>query len=149
MAPAFEGGEQAILGREVDRIPLAIVLLTWLAMTVAALGFVARYGSNVPSWDEWDMVPTMVGVQPVTLEWLWSQHNEHRIPVPRLVMLGLFRAFGNDVRVLMVFNVLAMAASALGLILAVRRLRGRTTLADAFFPILLLNWAHSVNFIWG
>jgi hypothetical protein len=49
----------------------------------------------------------------------------------------------------MVFNVLAMAASALGLILAVPRLRGRMTLADAFFPVCLLNWAHSVNIIWG
>jgi hypothetical protein len=144
-----EHSAQPISQGSADRIPLVVVLLAWLAMTIAALGYVARYGSNVPSWDEWDIVPTMTGVQPVTLEWLWSQHNEHRIPVPRLVMLSLFRAFGNDFRVLMVFNVLAMAASALGMIFVVRRLRGRTTFADAFFPILLLNFSHGVNFIWG
>ena len=124
------------------------VLLLWLGMWAADLAYVARFGSNVPSWDDWDMVPTMTGVQPITLEWLWSQHNEHRIPVPRLVMLALFRIFGDDFRVKMYFNVLLMAALALGLMYLARRLRGRTTLVDAFFPLVLLNFSHSVSFLW-
>ena len=58
-------------------------------MFVALLALVARFGSNVPSWDEWDLVPALTGNQPVSAEWLWSQHNEHRVPLPRLVLLGL------------------------------------------------------------
>ncbi len=54
-------------------------------MLAAALAFVANYGNNVPSWDDWDMNPDADGQQPVTTTWLWSQHNEHRIPVPRLI----------------------------------------------------------------
>jgi len=126
-----------------------ITVSLWLFMTVAGLGLVARYGSNVPSWDEWDIVPTMTGVQPITLEWLWSQHNEHRIPVPRLVMLALFRIFGDDFRIGMYLNVLLMAALALGLIYVARRIRGRTALVDIYFPLILLNFSHSVNFLWG
>ena len=53
--------------------------------------FIAHYASNVPSWDDWDMVPTLTRNQPITWEWLWSQHNEHRVPLPRLMFLGLDR----------------------------------------------------------
>src|SRR5262249_12135622 len=51
----------------------------WTVMRLAGLAFVVKFGSNVPSWDEWDMVSTMTGEQPVTASWLWSQHNEHRV----------------------------------------------------------------------
>jgi len=122
---------------------------TWALLLAAGLAFVARYGSNIPSWDDWDMIPTMTGEQPITATWLWSQHNEHRIPVPRLLMLALYRVFGCDFRVGMYFNVLSTAALALALILAARQGRGRLSWSDAFFPVLLLNWSEGVNFIWG
>src|SRR5262249_38455423 len=121
----------------------------WTVMLLAGLAFVVKFGSNVPSWDEWDMVPTMTGEQPVTASWLWSQHNEHRVPVPRLAMLGLFWLFGNDFRMSMYWNVLSAAALALGMIVVAKRLRGWLSLTDAFFPLLLLHWGHAVNFIWG
>ena len=65
---------------------------------------VARFGSNVPSWDEWDMVPTLTGEQPVSAEWLWSQHNEHRVPLPRLVLLAVNLLGGPDFRIAQVLN---------------------------------------------
>jgi hypothetical protein len=121
----------------------------WTVMSAVALVYVAAFGSNVPSWDGWDMVPTLTGDQPITAEWLWSQHNEHRIPVPRLLFLGLNRLFGPDFRVGMYFNVLATAALAAAMIVAVQHLRGRLSAADAFFPVLLLNLGQGLNFIWG
>src|ERR687891_1302134 len=90
----------------------------WSAMSVAALLFVARYASNVPSWDDWDMVPTLTGNQPVTWNWLWSQHNEHRVPLPRLIFLGLNRLALVDMRVTMYFDILLMAALAGAMIVA-------------------------------
>ncbi|MGH7215298.1 MAG: hypothetical protein ACREIT_11095, partial [Tepidisphaeraceae bacterium] len=132
------------------RLVGVLVWACWAIMTAAALGYVARYGTNVPSWDDWDMVPTMTGHQPVTSGWLWSQHNEHRVPVPRLLMLALFRVLGNDFRVLMVANVAMMSGLAAALMVVARRLRGgRANLTDAFFPLLLLNWAQGLNFVWG
>jgi hypothetical protein len=118
-------------------------------MLLAALAFVGAYGSNVPSWDDWDLVPALTGEQPVTAAWLWSQHNEHRIPLPRLLLLGLNRLAGCDFRVAMFFNVSALGALAFGMILAAKRVRGRVGYADAFFPLALLHWGHGANFLWA
>ncbi|MCI0336969.1 MAG: DUF2721 domain-containing protein [Acidobacteria bacterium] len=132
--------------------PLAAIFvwIVWMAMFVAALGFVERYGSNVPSWDGWDMVPTLTGNQPVTTEWLWSQHNEHRVPLPRLILLGLHRLTGINFRTPMFFNVFITGALALAMILVAKRLRGgRISYTDAFFPLIFLNWGQAANLIWG
>jgi hypothetical protein len=121
----------------------------WALMLTVALVFVWRFGSNVPSWDDWDMVPTMTGNQPVTWNWLWSQHNEHRIPVPRIINLMLYWGVALDFRVGMYFNVLMMGAVAFAMIIAAKRLRGRIDYPDAFFPVLLLNLGQGLNFIWS
>lgn len=131
-------------------LPLFVVWGIWTAMLVAALAFVHRYGSNVPSWDGWDMVPTLTGHQPVTAEWLWSQHNEHRVPLPRLLLLGLHRITGINFCTPMFFNILVTAALALAMILVAKRLRGgHLSYTDAFFPLIFLNWGQAANMIWG
>jgi hypothetical protein len=126
-----------------------IAWATWAAALLAALLFVWRFGSNVPSWDDWDMIPVLTHRQPVTWDWLWSQHNEHRVPVPRLVFLGLDRLFGVDMRVTMYFDVLLMAAVAAAMVTSAARLRGRASAADAFFPIALLSLGQAANLLWG
>jgi hypothetical protein len=69
--------------------------------------------------------------------------------LPRLVNLGLLRATG-DFRSTMVFDTLILAAAAGGMILSARRLRGgRTSLADAFFPLLLLHLGQWDNLLWA
>jgi len=130
-------------------LPLLVVFAVWSTMLVGTLAFVDRYGSNVPSWDGWDMVPTLTGHQPVTVDWLWSQHNEHRVPVPRLLLLGLHRLTGINFRTPMFFNVLVTGALALAMILVARRLRGAASYTDAFFPLIFLHWGQATNLIWG
>ena len=127
----------------------AFVCAVWLLSLLIPLYLVWLYGSDVPSWDDWDMVPAMTGHQPVTASWLWSQHNEHRVPLPRLVSLALYWGIREDFRVVMYFNVLIVAALAFSLILAAKRLRGYVRYSDAFFPLLLLSWGQGVNFIWS
>ncbi len=127
---------------------LVAVWIAWAAMSAGALWLVVRYGSNVPSWDDWDMVPTLTGAQPVTAGWLWSQHNEHRVPLPRLLYLAINRVTGTDFRATMVVDALAMAAVAAAMVLAARRQRG-ANLADAFFPLILLHWGQAANLLWG
>jgi hypothetical protein len=95
------------------------------------------------------MVPTLTGVQPVTWQWLWSQHNEHRVPLPRLIMLAVMKPFGADFRGGMYFNVASVSLLAAVLMLVARRVRGRTHASDAFLPVVLLNWAQGLNFLWG
>src|SRR4051794_5713707 len=121
MITTFSYNTKLLLGY--PRSAAIFVWATWGLMLAAALMFVWRYGSNVPSWDEWDMVPTLTGEQPISATWLWSQHNEHRIPLPRLLFLLLNHVAGPDFRVMMFFNLLAMGVLAFALILAAQRQR--------------------------
>jgi hypothetical protein len=75
----------------------------------------AIYASSVPYFDDWDIVGYLTGDFPVTWEWLWSQQNEHRLPLRRAVTLALVKLGGGDLRVVSYFNVLASAALAFGL----------------------------------
>jgi hypothetical protein len=119
-------------------------------MLTAAVAYVWRFGSNVPFWDEWNMVPAVTGHQPITLDWLWAPHNGHRIPFPRLVLLGLYRISHVDFRVGMYFNVAGLGGAAAMLIWASQRIRGgRASVTDAIFPLLLLSGGHYDNLLWS
>ena len=124
------------------------VWAVWGAMLLAALAFVWKFGSNVPYWDEWEMVPILAGEQPVDAAWLWSEHNGHRIPLPKLLLLAAYKLTGADFRVGMYANVLALGAVAFIMIWVAKGLRGRSSYADAFFPLVLLHWGHCENFLW-
>jgi hypothetical protein len=139
-----------------DRIPrvsepgaMAFVWGVWAVMLLAALAFVGRFGPRVPLWDDYDVIPVLTGARPLTADWLWSQHNEHRVPLPRLVLLTAYRLTGPDFRAGMVVNVVALGALALGLIAVARARRGGTRYADAFFPLVLLHEGHHANLLWS
>ena len=121
----------------------------WAIMTVLALTFVARYGPNLPIADDFDVIDVAAGGRPFTLEWLWSLHNEHRVLLPRLILLSLYRLSNIDFRVGMFFSVAALAAlAAASIAIAARRPAGCRTY-DVLFPLLLLNPAHATNVLWS
>jgi hypothetical protein len=117
-------------------------------MLFAGLFLVAWRGNNLPFGDDFAIVPALTGYTPVTLDWLWSQHNEHRLPLPRLVLLGLHKASANGFQNAMYLNVLGLAFAAFVLIGVARQLRGWTAYADAIFPLALLHWGHWENLLW-
>lgn len=119
----------------------------WLLFTLAALAFVATIGTNAPYADEWEFVPALVGAEPAG-PWLWQQHNEHRMPLPRLVVLTYFK-LTHDFRTGMVLQVVMLSALALWLMRVADRLRGRPHWADVFFPVSLLHIGHWENFVMG
>lgn len=125
------------------------VWFVWAILLFLALGFVLHCGSNVPYWDDWDMVPYTTGDLPVTPGWLWAQHNEHRIALPKLLFLGLYRAGNNDLRFCMLYSVLALGVVAAALILAMRLRRGYTIALDALFPLVLLHLGQPQNLLWA
>jgi hypothetical protein len=120
----------------------------WLVLTLGLLAYVFHYGSNVPFFDDWHLVPYITGDLPVTLEYLWSQHGDHRVPLSRLLLFGLGKLCGYDFRCGMVFDVFALSAASLALIATSRHLRGRLSFADAFFPLLLLNPGQWEVYLW-
>lgn len=117
-------------------------------MTLQAARFVIDYGSRVPYWDDWNLVPCVAGTQPLSFSWLWAQYNEHRFPLPKLLLWGSLKLAGADFRAGMWLNAVAISALSLGFIAAVRRLRGRSSVADAFFPIVLMNLGHADALVW-
>ncbi len=148
------GGKTAIASRPVladaaEPGARAFVWATWALLTALTLAFVARFGPDLPRWDDFDVVDVVAGEHRATVEWLWSLHNEHRVPLPRLVLLGLYRLSGNDFRAGMFFNVAALAALAAGSVAVAARLRGGSRTHDAVFPLVMLGAAHHVNLLWS
>jgi hypothetical protein len=126
-----------------------IVLLAWVGSGIVVYAFVDMYGLPIPYGDEWVNVSQALGQTPPTFHWLWSIHNEHRLPLARLIYVGLIRLSGNDFRSGMYFNVFGLSALSLCLLVFLRRLRGNTSLTDAFIPIWLVNLAHYENLLWS
>jgi hypothetical protein len=126
-------------------------LFVWGVFGVLALSsaaFVARFGTDVPIWDDYNFVPAVVGEQPVTLGWLWEQSNEHRIPLPKVILVAACRAAGNDVRAGMAASVAILSAVAAALVVLAGRLPGGARPSDAVFSLFLLNLGHASNLLW-
>ena len=68
-----------------------IVWAVWGMLTLASVFFIGAYSRNIPFMDDFSFVPIMTAREPVSLHWLWSQHNEHRPVISRLIMVGLYR----------------------------------------------------------
>ncbi len=120
----------------------------WLLMTVGGIAFILRFGSLIPFVDDWAVILKLSSGERPTLDWLWSQHNEHRYPLCRLVMWASWQWSGGDLRASMVCAFVPLAAVALILLLAVRGARRRMEYTDAFFPLVLLHLGNSENFLW-
>lgn len=126
-----------------------LVWVPWALLLGAHLALVATQVPNVPLGDEWFTLPSMLGVEPFNLEFLWRRHNEHRIPVPKLILYACYRYGHFDFRTACYFYVLVLGAISAAAMVVARSLRGRHRLSDAIFPLLLLNWAHEENTLWG
>ncbi|HET7294318.1 MAG TPA: hypothetical protein VFM88_17980, partial [Vicinamibacteria bacterium] len=74
------------------RLPGLVPWAAWAIALGVAVGYVLRYGPDLPYEDEFGQLWQLVGEEPVTLEWLLWPVSEHRIPLSRLVWLGVLRA---------------------------------------------------------
>ncbi len=126
----------------------SVAWILWFVLCAASVGFVLRFGFPLPYADEMELVPYAFGESAVTLKWLWSPHNEHRLLLPRLLYLGLLRLTSGELRYAALYNTAVLAAASAWLMLVARRVRGRTRWWDAFFPAVLLHWSHAINLLW-
>lgn len=124
------------------------VWMVQLAASIAALVFALRNAPVAPFWDEWSNVRVLTGRQPFSLEWLWAQHFEHRIPLAKLLWLGIERVSGGDGRWVVAFLILLLSLSSAILLKGFLKFRGRLLWTDAFIPLLLLHWDHWENMTW-
>lgn len=138
---------------DLDQTDYSQGLFVWLivaAMATFMLACIAMSGRNIPLAEDWLLVPAYYGVEPDLGQWLWAQNNEHRVPLPKLLLLGLLHLTSGDFRAGMVASVAVTAAASSALIWAARTLRGgRVAWTDAVFPMLLLHPGNWENLIWS
>ena len=130
-----------------DRGAALFVYGVWGLALAFALGLVAYFGHNAPFNDDFAIIPWWTGERRITLSWLWEPHNEHRIALPKLILLALARMTGGDFRAGMYFDVLALGGLALALIVVAKKLRGGLKFTDAALPLACLHWGHYDNFL--
>jgi hypothetical protein len=116
-------------------------------MFLYALAFASTYCSYVPFSDDWIIVTALTGEQPVTAAWLWQGEGDQRVPLAKVLLLGLYKSSGGDFRVGMFANALCLGLLAFAMIRAAKNLRGRTAYVDALFPLALLNLDREKVFI--
>lgn len=137
--------------KEVVRRRIVLALLGIVLPTLLALAYVDRYGVNVPVHDEWNFLPILERFYEGSDWWplVLEHYGEHRIVLPKMILLAVAPWTDYDVKVLMVLSVLMMAATALLLAWLVR---GDERVPDwVIVPIgwLLLSTAQFENLLVG
>ncbi len=134
-------------GTRLDRFSFGFVLLVWLQCMILAQVFIAAYAPRTPYADDIAMFYMPVHGVPLGT-YLWSLHNEHRLPLPKIVQWLLYQWTG-DIRSGMFVQAQIYGAIALACVLAARRLRGASRPWDAFFPLMWLQLGNSENLLMG
>ncbi len=121
----------------------------FVLMIIVDLLYVTKYTPRVPAFDDYEMVPSYTGERKLTIEWLWSLSNEHRVFLPRLIHIVNFRLSGGDFRVSTYVSLASLVLAAAFLIEVAGRRRGYLRYADAFFPLIVLGLGQWSNLIWA
>ena len=119
---------------------IGICLLIVLPVALALI-MMCRHWVAVPWWDEW-LTPGQIlaSYYQGTLSWsdFWSQHNESRKVIPRLLYLALFGPFGWDVRYGMALTFAGVCFGSAGLYCLLRQTTSRRSVWVGFFFMILL-----------
>ena len=130
---------------------LCLVAVVW-SPAVVPLWLIARFGVDVPYWDEWEFVGLVVDPRGVSLARLFAQHNEHRMFFPRLLHFVDARLAGWDLTYLMYASwCVTLATSVAVWRLASRTPDQRSWLAMFAANLLLfcgvqaMNWTYAIQ----
>ncbi|MFH1618049.1 MAG: hypothetical protein ABIB65_05715 [Candidatus Margulisiibacteriota bacterium] len=116
----------------------------------------ARLYFDIPFYDQWDFVPLLEKLYQGKLGWwhLWQQHNEHRLFLPKIVMLALARLSGWNISWELAFNIMLGGAIYSCLLYMFFRTQKRLGLPAVAWPVPALSlMAFSMNqmenWMWG
>ncbi len=121
-----------------------------VAAAIAAVAYVARFATNCPVGDEWQLLAEIFrGGGGFPWSWIAAHHNEHRYILAKFVWYGSLALSNFDFRAGMFVTVGLLAASAGLLLAALRHLGVRRGPADLLVPALLLHWGHWFGWLMG
>jgi hypothetical protein len=132
-----------------------IVVAFWVLPGLCAFYFVWRHCVPVPFWDEWNTPGAQLASWyrgDFSFAELWSQHNESRKLVPRLIYLPLFLVAGWDVRLAIALLMALVCLGSVGLYNLVRRTirpAGAGAVAFGLMNLLLFSPRQYENFLYG
>ena len=106
--------------------------VAWVVMLALLVRQVVVYGTRIPFNDDWIMLANVRPDAQFHAPWLWWVHNEHRIPLAKLVYLTAVGGT-HDIRAGTFVTVAFLAAAAWGCMWMARRVRGRRTSPMRFF----------------
>jgi hypothetical protein len=141
--------------KRVARVVLLFVLGSLPAFFL--FGKIRQNAVNVPFMDDWQFIPLLEKASQGQLTFgdLWAPHDEHRLLVPRVVIIASMFAFKGDYRMQCCISFLAVEVISLCFLWLLLRLNGErfgvwTTwlLANIalFSPIQLHNWLWPMQF---
>lgn len=110
---------------------IPIVTCAWL---------VRRGATDVRYYDDWMMAETLVKYEDGTLTWhdIFAVQMEHRLAVPRLIMLGLHITFGKDMRWEIAATFLFLCGTAFNLVWLLRRATGLSEVRQWWLPAMMM-----------
>ena len=138
----------------------ARVVLLFLLGSLPAFflfGDIRRNAVNVPFMDDWQFIPLLEKTSQGQLKFgdLWAPHDEHRLLIPRIVIIGAMFAFKGDYRMQCCISFLAVEIISLCFLWLLLRLNGERFgvwvtwfLANLalFSPIQFQNWLWPMQF---
>ena len=141
--------------RDLTRIAkIGAALLLLIAPAFISFNYIFRFAVDVPYWDAWQFVPLLgefyEGKLPLGL--LTQQHNEHRIVLPRLLMLLLARLTDYDTSAEMYASWLMLCATVVVYFSVHTRAFGTyfsSVVAFAPIPWVVLTLRQYENLLWG
>jgi hypothetical protein len=141
--------------KRVARVVLLFVLGSLPAFFL--FGEIRRNAVNVPFMDDWQFIPLLEKASQGQLTFgdLWAPHDEHRLLIPRIVIIASMFAFKGDYRMQCCISLLVVEVISLCFLWLLLRLNGDRLgvwitwlLANValFSPIQFHNWLWPMQF---
>ena len=141
-----------------SRVGKALLIFLGILPAVFLLADIYFFAVNVPFMDDWQFVPLLEKAKEGTLSFrdLWAPHDEHRLFLPRIIVIASMFASGGDYRVqsFITFVVVAIISGSVLLWLLTRLNGTRKSVLWAwvlvnvalFSPIQFHNWLWPMQF---
>lgn len=109
-----------------------------------------------PYSDDWSYIGFLANPWSFDTSWLFSLHNDHRIPLQKFFHLVLLNLTGGDFRILIAANVMVIAATSICWVMMSRLILNEQSWAEWIVPGVLLGfgfntvaWGFSFQFLSG
>mgnify|MGYP000994343395 FL=1 len=109
-----------------------------------------------PYSDDWSYIGFLVNPWSFDTSWLFSLHNDHRIPLQKFFHLVLLNLTGGDFRILIAANVMVIAATSICWVMLSRLILNEQSWSEWLVPGVLLGfgfntvaWGFSFQFLSG